>query len=407
MIKRQMIFTLLLLTAVISPLFSDDAASREEFVENLEIKIAVIGPADPLYSWWGHVAWIVENTKDGASRFYDYGNFSFEQDAFLRNFIMGRMHYLKLASNPERQLKYNVYLNRSVTIYTLNVKPADKLRLLALLESDIRPENRTYLYNLFWDNCSTRIRDRMDVITDGEFSVEFKVPTDKTLRMQLRRSLYSNVFMDWLLNFALSGITDRTSTEWEGMFLPAELGRGVETMMVRDESGNEIPFVKQKIIYNTAEGRHEIPDYPPANWYYGLISGIILAAAALLLKGKGRDIFSLSLSFIFALFGALLFFLAVFTDHNYSHWNMNLLFVNPFLFVTFAFSIRRLRNKTSQRSLNICWLVTLAGGLISILLKVIPLCRQNNWETILLVLPPALLLSGVLPILKKRLAKDL
>ena len=406
MIKKYLVFSILLLVLVTTGLSAQESMTREEFAENLKVSMVVIGAADALYSWWGHVAWIVENTETGASRAYDYGNFSFDQDAFLKNFIMGQMDYLKMASNPERMLRNNVFLNRTITIYTLNAKSLDKLRLLELLENDIRPENRTYRYNLFWDNCSTRIRDRMDVLTDEQFSKAYMVSSDKTLRMQLRRFLYSNVFMDWLLNFALSGVTDRVATEWDGMFLPEELGRAVETMMVSDENGNLVPFVSGKTIYNTAEGRPEVADYPPANWYYGLIAGVVLAAAAFLLKGKGKAVFSLVFSFTFGVFGSLLFFMSIFTDHNYSYWNMNLLFVNPFMLVIFAFSIRQLIKKsTSLRSLRICWMVIVAGGLLSIILKLIPFCRQNNWETLLLVLLPAVIMSDLPASVKKLFAR--
>jgi hypothetical protein len=366
-----------------------------DFAEKLEIKLAVIGAADPLYSWWGHIAFIIENKETGNGRFYDYGNFSFEQDSFLQNFIMGRMYYLKMVSNPERQLEYNAYLNRDITVYTLNVKNADKLELLELLEDDILPENRTYLYNLFLDNCSTRIRDRMDVITDNEFSRKYKVSSDKTLRIQLRRFLYSNIPMDLLLNFALSGMTDRQATEYEGMFLPAEMARGVENLQTTDEKGNRVPFVKDKQIYHKAAGRPAVPEYPPPNWQYGLFAGLLLGVIAFFLKGRGRTIFSLIFSFLLAVPGLLLFFMAFFTDHNYTHWNVNLLFINPLLFVTFALSIRQLAIKTDKENyhaLRICWIITFAGAILSVLMKIIPLCRQDNWSTLLIVLPAAVML---------------
>lgn len=390
-------FTLFLFSAVMlaMPVLSVHAAEAESVpAEKLDIKLAVIGAADPLYSWWGHIAFIIENRETGAGRFYDYGNFSFEQDSFLKNFIMGRMYYLKMASNPDRQLRYNAYLNRDITIYTLNVQNPAKIELLKLLENDILPENRVYLYNLFLDNCSTRIRDRMDIITGGEFSRKYSAVSDKTLRIQLRRFLYSNVPMDLLLNFALSGMTDKPATEYEGMFLPAEMARGVENLSVTDESGKTVPFVRSKTVYHRADGRPFVPDYPPSNVQYGLIAGLLLGAAAFFSRGRGRAVFSLIYSFLLAVPGLLLFFMAFFTDHNYTHWNVNLLFINPFLFFTFALSIRKLSNKDVQsKSLRICWLATSAGAALSVLLKLIPACRQDNWSTLLIVLPAAIILA--------------
>lgn len=396
-IKKIICLFILFCIITVPALFSENSAAGNDFAEDLEIKLAVIGAADPLYSWWGHVALIIENKENGAARWYDYGNFSFEQDSFLKNFIMGKMYYLKMASNPDAQLKYNAYLNRDVTIYTLNVRNADKLALFNLLEDDIKPENRVYLYNLFLDNCSTRIRDRMDAITGNRFSIKYDVTSDRTLRMQLRRFLYSNIPMDLLLNFALGGMTDKPITVYDGMFLPEELGRGVEKMFVTDDEGNTVPFVKDKVIYNEAEGRAPVPDFPPPNWQYGLIIGIILGVIAFFLKRKGRMVFSLALSLILALPGTLLFFMAFFTYHNYTYWNVNLLFINPLLFITFGLSIKQLgKRPLPDLYLKTCWLATLAGAVVSVLIKIIPACRQNNWQTLLIILPSALILSGIL-----------
>ncbi len=392
-----LIITLLILTF---GAFSDTAAT-DDF---LEVKVAFIGPADPIYSWWGHVAVIIENKASGAAKAYDYGNFSFDQDSFVRNFIMGRLYFLKAASNPARLLKYNAFLNRDITVYTLDISLDKKLELYKFLENDILPENRVYLYDHFYDNCATRIRDLMNLVTDGQFDRTYDVPSDKTLRTQLRRSSYSSPFMDWLLNFALHAKTDAPATELEGMYLPMELERGVASLIVTDTDGNTRPFVKNIDIYNRAEGRAKVLDYPPPRWQYGLAVGLILGAAALLLKKnenrsriklRAVSLFSAVLSLVLAVPGSLLFFMAFFTDHYYTFWNMNLLFVNPFLFVTFAFSIGKLIRKNTGGGLSRCWMITAAGAGLSIIMKMLPACRQENWETILIVLPAALVLSGI------------
>ena len=395
MTTRKLLLILLILISAAAPLFAE--------TDLLEVKIAFIGPADAVYSWWGHVAFIIENTASGAAKYYDYGNFSFDQDSFVRNFIMGRLYFLKMASNPDRQLKYNAYLNRDVTIYTLDISLDKKLALYRFLENDIRPENRIYLYDHFYDNCATRIRDEMDLITDGQFSAAYDVPSDRTLRMQLRRSSYSHPFMDWLLNFALYGDVDKPITELTGMYLPIELQSGVARLMLEDQDGNTRPFVKNVEIYNRAEGRAEVKDYPPPRWPYGLAVGMILAAAAWLFSRnsnvtatgrKAAAVFSAALSLTLAVPGSLLFFMAFFTDHYYTYWNANLLFVNPFLLVTLVFSIRLLLNRPGAlTALRRCWFVTSAGAVISVLIKIIPLCRQDDWETVLLVLPEAAVIT--------------
>lgn len=43
----------------------------------------------------------------------------------------------------------------------------EKEQLLALLEENYLPENRIYRYNYFYDNCTTRARDRIEECIDG------------------------------------------------------------------------------------------------------------------------------------------------------------------------------------------------------------------------------------------------
>ena len=221
---------------------------------------------------------------------------------------MGRLYFLKMASSPDRQLQYSVYLNRDVTVYKLNVPYDREIELYKFLENDILPENRIYLYDHFYDNCATRIRDMMDIITDGEFSERYNVISDKTLRVHLRRFIYSHPFMDWLLNFAMNGSVDRPVSELAGMYLPLELERGVAGMMIHDKNGEPVPFVRDIVVVNRAAGRAEIKAYPPPQWPYGLTFGLVLAAAAWFMKGKGFALFSTLLSFILAVPGTLLFF---------------------------------------------------------------------------------------------------
>ncbi|MBI9107481.1 MAG: DUF4105 domain-containing protein [Spirochaetales bacterium] len=371
-----------------------------------DVSIAFIGPADPLYSWWGHVAIIIEDKNTGDARYYDYGNFSFDEDSFINNFTMGRLYFLKKVTRPDPQLRYSAFLNRDVTLYKLNIPEDRKIEMIRFLENDVKPANCIYLYDHFYDNCSTRIRDILNTASGGELAKAAASYSGKTLRQQLRRFTRGSRFMDWLLNFSMKGNVDKPATVWESMFLPKELEAGISTLMVKDENGQEIPFVEGKKIYNQAKGRPEIPDMPPARWPLGFIVGAILAALGGLMLSKAADrtavrrlfgLFSSLISLPLGLAGSLLLFMACFTDHNFTYWNMNLLFINPVMLVTLVFSLRLLfSRRATLKSVNRCWMITAAGAVLAIILKIIPFCRQDNWTSILLVLLPAMVFSGLL-----------
>jgi hypothetical protein len=46
--------------------------------ETTNFKIALFGPGNPIYSWWGHIGLIVDDGPN--ARIIDYGIFSFERD---------------------------------------------------------------------------------------------------------------------------------------------------------------------------------------------------------------------------------------------------------------------------------------------------------------------------------------
>ena len=85
----------------------------------LVIKLVTIGPGDDMTSWWGHTAIIVEDNKFNVSRFYNYGLFSFEQDDFITNFVMGRLIFWVGAWNTSDALAHYVSLNREIRFQIL------------------------------------------------------------------------------------------------------------------------------------------------------------------------------------------------------------------------------------------------------------------------------------------------
>ncbi len=374
--------------------------------DNLKVSLVFNGPADELYSWWGHVAIVIEDISNGHARYYDYGNFSFDQDSFVRNFVMGRLYFLKAASSPGGQYRYGMMLNRDITRYELNLSREQASALRDFLEEEIKPDNRVYLYDHFYDNCSTRIRDAIDMVLDGELHAASLDKSEYTIREDFRRFTTGSPYMDWLLNFAINGSIDREILVWDEMYLPAELEKNIKTLVITDSKGESVPLVASREVLNEAQGRVEIPEHAGAAWPLGLLSGIMGAviSAALLLAGRRNNlfnrlfgVFSAMLSLALALTGSLLLFMALFTDHAFSYWNQNLIFINPFLFVTLIQSIRVAAGKKSAYiSLRRCWSFTAACTIIALLLKIIPAIYQDNITSIIFMILPAVTISALM-----------
>jgi hypothetical protein len=402
---RILFFTLFFLLAG-TFLFPQD---WEESGENLTLKIAVIGPGDELYFWWGHIGLIIEDRRDNTSRFYDYGIFSFENENFFLNFAFGRLLYSCGVSSTENNFAVYRKTNRDILVYTLDVPPEKREEVRRFAERNVLPENRDYFYHHFKDNCATRIRDIIDLAVDGQFLESFvEAPGRLTLREHVRRHTWHDTFMDWILNFWMGQNIDEPITVWEEMFLPSEIGRRIEEFSYTDSSGAGRRLVNSVELLHAAEGRPPVLEKPQQQWTrelgIGLLTGALLFGFALLARAGipgGRVLFGLGQSLtglFFGVAGSLLFFLSFFTNHDYSWHNSNILYVNPLLLAgvplgfLYAFGGEGKR-RVSELLPRILWMSVIFGCLFTMVIKLFPGFCQQNQVTQALMLPIALALT--------------
>jgi len=391
--------------------------------ENLTVKLAVIGPGDELYYWWGHIALVIEDSNKGESYFYDYGIFDFNQENFFYNFAVGRLLYYCGVSSAE--IIYNIYrkTNRDIIIYTLDLPPETKIKVRDFAGNNVLPENRDYFYHHFKDNCSTRIRDIIDMAVNGQFMEKYKNEESRfTLREHVRRHTWFSPLADWALSFLMGQVIDTKITVWEDMFLPSEAGIRAEEFYYTDENGETRKLVSSKEILYTSKNRPAVLDKPRVQWPYELIFGLALSlifAFFFYLQAKniraGKILAGISMSAVglfFGIMGTLLYFMALFTDHDYIYQNFNMLFCTPLFLVTvpagicYAITDKQEKLKKYSSLLRLIWLLCAGGIIISMLIKILPWFYQDNLTDQLLMLPLALVFicqsSGLKGILAKR-----
>ncbi|MDR1862660.1 MAG: DUF4105 domain-containing protein [Treponema sp.] len=402
-IFRFLVFFLCFLAAG-SVLF---AQTGEE--DPLVLKLAVIGPGDELYFWWGHIGLIVEDSERGTARFYDWGVFSFENENFFVNFALGRLIYACMATPEEWNLGNYIATNRDITLYTLDLPASTKQEMRAFAEWNVLPENRDYFYHHFKDNCSTRIRDILDTALDGQFKALYgEAPGRYTLRQHVRRHTWFNPFFDWALNFWMGQDIDTPVTVWEEMFLPAEVGSRIAEFSYTGPDGRERKLVRAVETMNRASGRPPVLDAPRRQWPAELALGLVIALVmgALLFRARGggaaQTAWALAqgaLGLFFGVMGLILFFMTFFTNHDYTWHNSNVIFVNPLLLAALPLGIALVKTDYSDKkaklelAIKILWSYVLVFGLLSFLLRLLPFFWQQNQVTLALVLPFAAVLS--------------
>ena len=117
--------------------------------DEIQFSIITIGPYESeLYSAFGHSGIRYVDKKNNIDHFYNYGIFDFNQPNFYVNFLNGKLLYMVAKYDYRTAEKYYINEDRYIKEQVLSLNESQKILLYNILEQNIRPENRTYLYNL-------------------------------------------------------------------------------------------------------------------------------------------------------------------------------------------------------------------------------------------------------------------
>jgi hypothetical protein len=202
------------------------------------ISLVTITPGDAVYSMYGHSAIRVTDPPAGVDLAFNYGTFDFSQPWFVARFAYGRLEYYLSVSTVRDALRGADLEHRTVVEQVLDLRRSERDSLYAFLLWNLRPENRRYRYDFFFDNCATRIRDLFEqrlgttVIWTGDPA------GGRTLRELLQPYARDRQWLGTGIDLGLGSSTDRPATVREAAFLPdllaalvagAVIGTGDET----------------------------------------------------------------------------------------------------------------------------------------------------------------------------------
>jgi len=394
--KFQIIFILIFTPALIysSPVPWGNGQSK---AEDLRFKLVTFGIGDDIPSYWGHIGLVVEDVRFKVTKIYNFGLFSFGDD-FVYRFLKGELIFSAGAGSLPAYLSYYKNQKREIRISDLNIPLNNRIRLAEKLAWNALPENRDYVYDHYWDNCSTRLRDLLNEAFNGRLFEAADTTSRMNLRQHTRRYTSRNPFLDILLMYLMNDDIDKPIRVWDDMFLPDELETNLLQLNYEDADSSLQKAVSSRMVVYKPE-RDDVPAVPPVHWPWALLSGIFTALAggllvrwmvlkesltARILTGS----FNLLLGLVLGIPGLALAYFALFSHHTLAWYNENLLLANPFTFLIIPASIALLFNKTKARKWLAClWLIQAAGGLLAVLLKVFPAFDQDNLLVMAFMLP--------------------
>lgn len=369
--------------------------------EDLEISLVTFSPGPSVESWFGHTALVVEDRRLGERRLYNYGMFNFGPD-MLAKFAMGRLEFW-VGQTGAVNGTYRLYSeeNRDVRVQVLNLAPQQRVQLAQALDENVLPENRTYLYHHYFDNCATRPRDIIDRAVGGQLLAQTKVPARMTLREHTRRHSAVAAPMSLLLDFLMNDEIDQPISRWDEAFLPAELESMVAGAAIKGADGQATPLVAQQQVWFKST-RPPTPATPPAYGPWLLALGVVIGGAAIALgawyRRSGRrlarvllGLHHFTIGLVFGLPGTVLLLMWLITEHTVTHRNENLLLANPLTLLAAPLGFMLMLGSTrAARGLQWVWGALAVTGTLALLIKVLPIFDQDNWRILALMLPISL-----------------
>ena len=229
---------------------SAPVAAQEDIppMDSIEFSLLTCQPHDEVYSLYGHTAIRYHELKlGGLDLAFNYGVFDFKKPHFVARFVFGLTDY-ELGAYP---YKYFVREYRRfgsmVTEQVLNLTDEEKMALHDALAINLRPENKIYRYNYFYNNCTTKARDIIESCINGEVEYtgrEGYTPSYRDMvHSMTRNNPWSRFGNDLLLGIKADWKTDLRQQE----FLPGNLLYDFDHAQIYS-NGNYRPLIKERRI---------------------------------------------------------------------------------------------------------------------------------------------------------------
>ena len=297
------------------------------------VLLLTIGQGDEVFEKFGHNSIAIWDDESGQPLVYNWGMFDFRQPNFISRFLSGDTKYWMEPSSIPFTMNQYQQLNRTVTAQELNLTASQKVALGALLRSNAREENKYYRYDYYRDNCSTRARDAIDVVTGGVLQRAMTAqPGEGSYRWHTRRLLAYDAPLYLGSELVLGVDADTPLTGWQEAFLPQRLSESLMRIQLPATEGLPARPLVSPIDTLFRAARADEPR--TVTWKTGLAAGVGAALGLLLLlltrSGKvGAAIALGAWGLLSALVGCVLLAMWLLTQHVFMANNPGVALLNP------------------------------------------------------------------------------
>ena len=343
-------------------------------------------PSDEdVYTLYGHAGLRVCDSVQGFDVTFNYGLFNFSED-FVPRFIQGKTDYIVLPIPTSDYM--SEYQGRGV-IYELVLRTdsLQRAHLWQLLIENVQPEHRTYRYNAFRDNCSTRPLALYFATLKGENqspldtqqltfkfdSVSSPPPLSPTTWRTAINELEAS--SPWLVlgtDLAMGTALDQEMSIAQRFFIPTEVARLLPHLSVAtsSEGDNWVRPVQQAIAYGQP---HPIAPAGLSLTHPQVVFTLLLIISVIVFIYRYRrkpvaGIIEGSIYLVAGLGGSLLCYLTFLSEHPMVSPNYNLLALHPlYLLIVLLMPWRRRTLRVRYALHAVCLVLLIAFPIVSLI----------------------------------------
>ncbi len=325
----------------------------------VRVSVLTCSPGDEAYALYGHTALRYRDTVNDIDVVFNYGCFDFSTPNFGWRFVLGETDYMVGCTAFGNFLPEYEFRGSAVVEQVIDFSDDEARGLLKELLWNIKPENRTYRYRYLDNNCTTRVRDRLLEALAPGCNVVYKdsVAVDKSYRDALNLPSMEHPWYTFGINLLLGAGVDEPLTRETAQFLPLDFMNALNEMTIVAADGTKRKMVAETNVL-LAENKEpaERNNFTPFNASLLLLLATFVVMLCELRKGKTYWGLDVVLMLTQGLAGALLLFMALFSEHPAVDVNWLIVLLNPLALILLPFYIRGIRKHTPMK---IAWVQVL------------------------------------------------
>jgi len=351
----------------ISPL---DSAANEWFKDSVDISLITCEPHSMIYALYGHTAIRLINHTTNEDYVANWGIFDQSKKFFAVRFAFGLTDYCMAIEPWWSFIERYEYFNCGIREQLLNLSPEEKVKIWRAILINWQPANRTYRYNFFYDNCTTRARDIIVENLNGKIDYNIDQNITTPYREEIHQWNFGHLWARWGNDFLLGVGSDKKTDRHQQQFLPDTLRVDFNKAVVI-ENGKQRKLVKGEYWVTPSRYDWSKPGVfdeltsPLALGCYLLVITIVITMLELFKLNRRiwmYDAFMLLLSGI----PGLILFLMIFSQHPTVSLNFQILIFNPLALVFGWKIIKSLRKGESCKWMKILGACVALGLFLSI-----------------------------------------